>query len=132
LDDSFIGVSYRYDDTGQSEAWMKSVIDETELMLIGNKNKTLSKKANKERQAALAMAGDEGVTRAQVTATMNALIMGVEDRGMTDQGVLFQPELRSANWLASLSPGSMDDEAKEGDGGGHKLRQRRKFLVMWK
>jgi hypothetical protein len=93
LDDSFIGVSYRYDDTGQSKASMKSDIDETELVLTGNKNKTLSKRANKERQAALAMAGDEGVTRAQVTATMNALIMGVEGRGMTDQGVLFQPEL---------------------------------------
>ena len=29
LPDSFIGLSYRYDDTGQSEAWMKSVLDET-------------------------------------------------------------------------------------------------------
>ena len=114
LDDSFIGVSNRYDDTGQSEAWMKSVIDETEPKVTGNKKKTVSKKANKERHAALAMAGDEGVTRAQVTATMNALIMGVEDCVMTDQGVLLQPELRSANWLASLSSGSLDDEAKEG------------------
>ena len=29
LPDSFIGQAYRYDDTGQSEAWMKSVVDET-------------------------------------------------------------------------------------------------------
>ena len=28
LPDSFVGLSYRYDDTGQSEAWMKSVVDE--------------------------------------------------------------------------------------------------------
>jgi len=98
LDNSFIGVSYRYDDTGQSEAWMKSVVDETELKSADNDN---AKNSSRERQAALAMAGDEGVRRAQVTATMNSLIMGVEDRVMTQQGVLVQPELRSANWLSS-------------------------------
>ena len=102
LDDSFIGVSYRYDDTGQSEAWMKSVVDETEVKQNGSKKKkTQSKKSTKEQQTALAMVGDEGVRRAQVMATMNLLLMSVEDRVMTDQNVLTQPELRSANWLAS-------------------------------
>ena len=67
---------------------MKSVIDETELKRTSNKKKTVSKKTNKECQAASAMTGDEVVTRAQVTAYMNALIMGVEDGGMTEQGVL--------------------------------------------
>lgn len=90
LPDSFVGLSYRYDDTGQSEAWMKSVVDETE---------STKKKDDKARQAALALAADEGVVRAQVNATMNSLLIGVQDRVMTETGVLKQPELRSANWL---------------------------------
>ena len=122
LDDSFMGVSYRYDDTGQqSEAWMKSVLDETEFISSSsassnkksrnnnnnnnnggcttNNSNASKKKKRLDEQTALAVAGAEGVTRAQATATMNTLLMGVEDRVMTDKGVLLQPELRSANWF---------------------------------
>ena len=129
LDDSFIGVSYRYDDTGQqSEAWMKSVLDETEFLQQGStagsdKKKTKAKKRKPktsdeedpqtERQAALALAGDDGVTRAQVTATMSTLIMGVEDRVMTEKGVLLQPELRSANWFRNSVMGESDENNKD-------------------
>jgi hypothetical protein len=95
LPDRFVGISYRYDDTGQSEAWMKSVVDETES--LDRKRKS----ANEEKQAALALAGDDGVTRAQVYASMQSLLIGVQDKVMTDLGVLKQPELRSANWFSS-------------------------------
>lgn len=100
LPNSFIGVPYRYDDTGQSEAWMKSVLDEAEL-----KATIKDKRKREEQQAALELAGLEGVTRAQVTATMNAILMGVEDKVMTEQGVLLQPQLKSVNWLIDHTMG---------------------------
>jgi hypothetical protein len=102
LHDSFLGISYRYDDTGQSEAWMKSVVDETGSNGKHHKSRTTqSKKANNdERDALLAMAADEGVRRAQVNATMQSLLIAVQDRVMTEANVLRQPELRSANWIA--------------------------------
>jgi [histone H3]-lysine4 N-trimethyltransferase ATXR3 len=100
LPDSFVGQSYRYDDTGQSEAWMKSVVDETGSSNLRNKRSSSSQKAHDERVAALALAADDGVTRAQVTATMQSLLIEVQDKVMTEANVLRQPELRSANWIA--------------------------------
>jgi [histone H3]-lysine4 N-trimethyltransferase ATXR3 len=125
LPDCFVGLSYRYDDTGQSEAWMQSVVEETEANTLhknkrkkissssSNKNNTnnsidkalAQKKRNEERRqvaVAMAAAGD-GVRRAQIASTMNSLLIGVQDRVMTEWGVLKQPELRSANWLATVS-----------------------------
>jgi hypothetical protein len=93
IPDSFIGMSYRYDDTGQSEAWMQSVVDEA-----GAKTKT---KGDQAKEAAVALAADKGVVRAQVVATMQSLLIGVQDRVMTERSVLDQPELVSANWVQS-------------------------------
>jgi len=97
LPDSFIGQAYRYDDTGQSEAWMKSVVDETGP---SSAKKTKKKEEDEKRQAALALSADNGVTRAQVHATMQSLLISVQDKVMTENNVLHQPELRSANWFA--------------------------------
>lgn len=116
LPDSFVGQSYRYDDTGQSEAWMKSVVDET-----GSGNKKTKKKNDQndsdERLAALALIADEGVTQAQVAATMQSLLIAVQDKVMTEAGVLRQSELRSANWVAECqqqkSQSSLIGEAGE-------------------
>ena len=91
---SFIGLSYRYDDTHQSETWMQSVVDETGGGGDGKR------KADNERQAALALSADEGVRKAQVNATMQRLLIGVQDKVMTDANVLQEPELKSANWLS--------------------------------
>ena len=122
LPNSFIGQSYRYDDTGQSEAWMKSVVDETGYKAASKKSKRRasnsssasnsnigddSQKTEQERLAALALAADEGVTRAQVSATMQSLLIAVQDRVMTQRNVLKQPELRSANWFAHESMKTM-------------------------
>ena len=116
LPNSFIGQSYRYDDTGQSEAWMKSVVDETGYQAASKKSSKRrasnassnnssagddTQKAEQERLAALALSADEGVTRAQVSATMQSLLIAVQDRVMTERNVLKQPELRSANWFAT-------------------------------
>lgn len=105
LPDSFIGMSYRYDDTGQSEAWMQSVVEEAEA-------KGEAKGTNKAKQAAMALAADQGVVRAQVVATMQSLLIGVQDRVMTEMSVLHQPELRSANWVESED---LDLEADQKD-----------------
>lgn len=99
LPDSFIGLSYRYDDTGQSEAWMKSVVDETGFLAQQQKGKFSTSRKNAVRQAAAAMASDEGVIRAQVAASMQNLLIAVQDRVLTETHVLEQPELRSANWI---------------------------------
>ena len=66
---------------------MKSVLNETE-----------------EEKAASALARDDGVIKAQVDASMNSLLIAVQDRVMTDMKVLEQEELRSANWEVSESP----------------------------
>lgn len=85
LSDSFVGLAYTYDDNGQSEGWMKTVLSESD-------------DSNKQRRAAMALSSDEGVIKAQVAASMETLLMAVQDRVMTEAGVLEQPELRSANW----------------------------------
>lgn len=93
LDDKFIGLAYKYDDTGQSEGWMKSILD-----VAGNKSE--------HQQAAQALASDDGAIKAQVNACMQSLLIGVLDKVMTDSGVLGQKELRCAN--------EMDDSAELG------------------
>lgn len=95
LPDSFMGQSYHYNDTSLSEVWMKSVVDETETIRVNKKE------GNNKRAAALAMSADEGVTRAQVNATMQSLLVAVQDRVMTETKVLQQRELTSDNWLSS-------------------------------
>lgn len=101
LKDSFVGLSYRYDDTGQSEAWMKSVVDETALN---------GKSRDKVRQAALALSADDGVTRAQVVASMQSLLIGVQDKVLTDKHVLSQSEIRSVNWEVNKGTGTTGTE----------------------
>jgi hypothetical protein len=118
LPDSFIGLSYKYDDTGESEAWMKSVIDETGSSSTGESPSKNKSQISEERLAAQAMAADEGVVRAQVVATMQSLLIGVQDKVMTDQGTLQQSELRSANWLTSSDPTTPTPETVGSDGGG--------------
>ena len=95
LKDSFLGLAYTYDDTGQSEGWMKSLLNKTE-----------------EEKAASALACDDGVIKAQVDATMTSLLIAVQDRVMTDMKVLEQEELRSANWDACGSPEASRQLAK--------------------
>jgi hypothetical protein len=102
LKDSFVGLAYRYDDTGQSEAWMKSVVDETA---------SNGKSRDNVRQAALALSADDGVTRAQVVATMQSLLIGVQDKVLTEEKVLSQAEIRSVNWKRSENHERMDDKA---------------------
>lgn len=85
LKDSFVGLAYTYDDNGQSEGWMKAMLNEA-----GD--------SNEQQKAAMALSSDEGVIKAQVAASMETLLMAVQDRVMTENGVLEQPELRSANW----------------------------------
>ena len=84
LKDSFLGLSYTYNDTGQSEGWMKTLCEGDET--------------NEQEKAAAALSSDDGVIKAQVTATMQTLLIAVQDRVMTENGVLEQKELRSANW----------------------------------
>jgi len=95
LPDSFMGLSYKYTDTGQSEGWMKSVLDDTK----GNDS------AAEARKAALDLANDDGVVRAQVQATMASLLTAVQDRVMTEAGVLRDDELKSANWTEEVEDG---------------------------
>ncbi|KAL3921197.1 MAG: hypothetical protein SGILL_002873 [Bacillariaceae sp.] len=52
--------------------------------------------------AMAALATDDGVIKAQVAATMQTLLMAVQDNVMTDNKVLEQQELRSANWDADI------------------------------
>jgi hypothetical protein len=118
LPDSFIGLSYKYDDTGESEAWMKSVIDETGSRSTGETTSKNKSQNSEERLAAQAMAADEGVVRAQVVATMQSLLIGVQDKVMTEQGTLQQSELRSANWLTSSDPTMPTPETVGSDGDG--------------
>ncbi|KAL3919748.1 MAG: hypothetical protein SGILL_003598 [Bacillariaceae sp.] len=56
----------------------------------------------------MALASDDGVIKAQVAATMQSLLMGVQDKVMTDTGVLEQQELKSANWEAGADSNDMD------------------------
>lgn len=121
LPDSFIGQSYHYNDTSLSEVWMKSVVDETlaitknEKVVTGeSKKKVTSLKDESHQRAAtfLKLSNSIGVTRAQVNATMQALLIGVQDRVMTDNNVLHQCELKSSNWKESAQscPPPSEDE----------------------
>ena len=85
LRDSFLGLSYTYNDTGQSEGWMKTMLSEGD-------------EKNEQEKAAAALSSDDGVIKAQVAASMQSLLIAVQDRVMTENGVLEQKELRSANW----------------------------------
>ena len=96
LPDSFVGLSYTYTDIGQSEGWMKSVLDDISRDAKGNDS------AAEARKAALDLANDDGVVRAQVQATMTSLLIGVQDRVMTEAGVLKHDELKSANWAGDV------------------------------
>eukprot|EP00978_Attheya_sp_CCMP212_P042737 scaffold265886_cov50-Attheya_sp.AAC.2 len=93
LPDSFVGLSYTYDDMGQSEGWMKSILAD-EKRKFKSKQK-VRKKEDEEDRTAQAMASDHGVVRAQVRAAINTLCIAVQDRVMTELGVLNQPELTS-------------------------------------
>lgn len=86
LKDSFVGLSYVFDDTEKSEAWMKSILNES-----GDRRQ--------QRKIASALKSDTGVIKAQVEATMQSLMIAVQDRVMTDLKVLEQPELRNASWM---------------------------------
>ncbi|KAG7356205.1 SET methyltransferase domain containing protein [Nitzschia inconspicua] len=85
LSDSFVGLAYTYNDNGQSEGWMKAMLNDAHI-------------SNEQQSAAIALSSDEGVIKAQVAASMETLLMAVQDRVMTEKGVLEQPELKSANW----------------------------------
>ena len=108
LPDSFLGLAYTYDDSGQhSETWMKTVADETtkpkksrakKKNKDGDESETATKEENKAQKAAMALAKDDGVIRAQVQTTMTTLLIQVQDKVMTDLGVMHAPEARSANW----------------------------------
>ena len=97
LQDKFIGLAYKYDDTGQSEGWMKSILD-----VAGNKSE--------HQQAAVALASDDGAIKAQVNASMQSLLIGVLDKVMTDSGVLQERELRCANEMDGDGPNALEPE----------------------
>jgi hypothetical protein len=109
LPDSFVGLSYSYpDDTGKSEGWMKTVLSEA-----GDR-----KGKKKEQEAAIALAQDDGVIRAQVTTCMEQILIAVQDKVMTEAGVLREPELRSANWEAA---GDVEERGR--DANNHKCQE---------
>jgi len=125
LPDSFVGLAYMYDDAGQqSETWMKTVADETSKSNKRKKKKktddndaTAAEKENeKAEEAAKALAKDDGVTRTQLQTTMHTLKIQVQDRVMTDLGVMYQPEARSANW-------NDGDKDRNYDGGDAEVEQ---------
>ena len=89
---------------------MKSVVDETgnnaaskELnkRRVSNASSSSvvddSQKAEQERFAVWTLEADVGMTRVQVSATIQSLLIAVQDRVMT------QRKLRSANWYANES-----------------------------
>lgn len=110
IPDSFVGLAYTYDDSGQkSENWMKTVTDQTAAPKRKRKKKDADvptedpnasavKEKNKAHTAAMALANDDGVVRAQVNGAMLSLLIQVQDKVMTDLGVMHHPEARSANW----------------------------------
>ncbi len=131
LPDSFVGLAYTYDDSGQhSETWMQTVADETsQTKPQKSKAKRKKKEANdaasdslalknetKAQRAAMALAKDDGVVRAQVRTTMATLLIQVQDRVMTDLGVMHSPEARSANW-------DDGDRGRDYRGGGAEVEQ---------
>lgn len=91
LPDRFIGQAYQYDDTGESETWMRSVVDETTA------NDKSNKKVKKKQKDSVS--ADDEVIRAQVSARMQSMLISVQDKVMTNAKVMHQPELHSENWL---------------------------------
>jgi hypothetical protein len=126
LPDSFVGLAYTYDDNGQhSETWMKTVADETSKPQKTKKRKNEEsdvpdlleiKSETKAEKAAMALAKDDGVVRAQVQTAMTTLLIQVQDRVMTDLGVMHSPEARSANW-------DDGDHGRDYRGGGAEVEQ---------
>jgi hypothetical protein len=126
LPDSFVGLAYMYDDAGQqSETWMKTVADETSKSNKSRKKKKATDdndasaaetEKDKAEEAAKALAKDDGVTRAQLETTMHTLKIQVQDRVMTDLGVMYQSEARSANW-------NDGDKDRDYDGGDAEVKQ---------
>ena len=131
IPDSFVGLAYTYDDSGQhSEMWMKTVVDETTAKPKSRKKKKSAddsadavKDENKEQSAAAALAKDDGVTKAQVQNTMQALLIQVQDKVMTDLGVMNQPEARSANW-------DDGDDRRNYRGGAAEVKQGSNFSTL--
>ena len=80
IPDRVVGALYLYDEAGTSEDWMRGV---GAAMLRA------------ERSAAAALARDHGVVRAQVTATLEAALLAVQDRAATERGVPRDTKLRS-------------------------------------
>lgn len=130
LPDSFVGLAYTYDDSGQlSEMWMKTVADETNQNKVKRSRQKKKKKDAEDdsdvvgsqdestaQKAAMALAKDDGVVRAQVQTTMANLLIQVQDRVMTDLGVMHSPEARSANW-------DDGDHGRDYRGGGAEVEQ---------
>ncbi|KAL7541614.1 hypothetical protein ACHAXR_011069, partial [Thalassiosira sp. AJA248-18] len=129
LPDSFVGLAYTYDDSGQhSETWMKTVADETTKPQKSKSSKKKKKDGGddtdsvarknelKAQKAAMALAKDDGVVRAQVQTTMTTMLIQVQDRVMTDLGVMHNPEARSANW-------DDGDHGRDYRGGGAEVEQ---------
>ena len=71
---------YWYDEAGTGEDWM------------GGVGAALSRT---EQSAAVALACNDGVVRAQVTATLEAALLAVQDQAATECGVLRDAKLRS-------------------------------------
>lgn len=99
LPDSFIGQSYHYNDTSLSEVWMKSVVDETEL-----KRENIRARNKLKKQEPSPLSKTDEITRAQVNATMQSLLIAVQDRVMTETEVLKQRELETLNWYIDAKP----------------------------
>eukprot|EP00804_Cyclotella_cryptica_P023246 CCRYP_000433-RA/>CCRYP_000433-RA protein AED:0.02 eAED:0.02 QI:325/1/1/1/1/1/5/149/3140 len=132
IPDSFVGLAYTYDDSGQhSETWMKTVVDETTAKPKSKRRKKdvddaaapTENDKNNEHTAALALANDDGVVKTQVHSTMQALLIQVQDRVMTDLGVMHQPEARSANW-------DDGDHRRNYRGGSAEVEQGSKFMTL--
>ena len=72
---------------------------------------------NEQKKTASALASDDGVIKAQVAASMQSLLIAVQDRVMTQSCVLEQKELKSANWIAANNESdTMDiDETTESE-----------------
>ena len=94
LPNSFIGLSYTYNDVDQSEAWMTTVKN-----ISHNTKRRKKDDPEEEFRVAEALAADHGVVRAQVETTMEVMLLRVQDSVMTDFKILDRPEKRSANWL---------------------------------
>jgi len=87
MDDRFVGIPYNFSDVGLSESWMK---------VVGG---TVNYKETSE--VAAAINSDGGVIKAQVMNTIDRLLIEVQDKCMTEFGVLKQKELKVGNYEKS-------------------------------